>query len=56
MFTGIVQDVGRVQVLEPRGGDVQMVIEFDRIDPAGIRVGTESPPSLPSMAMHALSV
>ena len=39
MFTGIVQDVGRVQVLEPRGGDVQMVIEFDRIDPAGIRIG-----------------
>ena len=39
MFTGIVQDVGRVQVLEPRGGDVQMVIEFDRLDPSGIRVG-----------------
>ena len=39
MFTGIVQDVGRVQVLEPRGGDVQMVIEFDRMDPTGIRVG-----------------
>ena len=39
MFTGIVQDVGRVQVLEPRGGDVQMVIEFDRMDPAGIRIG-----------------
>jgi len=39
VFTGIVQDVGRVQVLEPRGGDVQMVIEFDRMDPAGIRIG-----------------
>ncbi len=39
MFTGIVQDVGRVQLLEPRGGDVQMVIELDRMDPAGIRVG-----------------
>jgi len=39
VFTGIVQDVGRVQVLEPRGGDVQMVIEFDRMDPTGIRVG-----------------
>src|SRR4051812_32803005 len=39
VFTGIVQDVGRVQVLEPRGGDVQMVIEFDRLDPSGIRVG-----------------
>jgi riboflavin synthase len=39
VFTGIVQDVGRVQGLEPRGGDVQMVIELDRMDPAGIRVG-----------------
>ena len=39
MFTGIVQDVGRVQVLEARDGDVQMVIEFDRMDPSGIRIG-----------------
>lgn len=39
MFTGIVQDVGSVQVIEPRNGDVQMVIEFDRMDPAGIRIG-----------------
>jgi riboflavin synthase len=39
VFTGIVQDVGRVKALEPRGGDVQMVIEFDRLDPSGIRVG-----------------
>ena len=39
MFTGIVQDVGRVQLLEPRGGDVQMVIEFERMDPSGIRIG-----------------
>jgi riboflavin synthase len=39
VFTGIVQDVGRVQVLEPRGGDVRMVIQFDRMDSSGIRVG-----------------
>ncbi len=39
MFTGIVQDVGRVQLLEPRGGDVQMVIEFNQLDPAVIRIG-----------------
>ncbi len=39
MFTGIVQDVGRVQLLEPRGGDVQLVIGLDRMDPAGIRIG-----------------
>ena len=39
MFTGIVQDVGRVQRLQPRGGDVQMVIELDQMNPAGIRIG-----------------
>jgi riboflavin synthase len=39
VFTGIVQDVGRVQVLEPRGGDVQMVIELDRLDLSGVRIG-----------------
>ncbi len=39
MFTGIVQDVGRVQLIEARDGDVRMVIELDRMDPAGIRIG-----------------
>jgi len=39
VFTGIVQDVGHVKVLEPRGGDVQMVIALDRMDAAGIRIG-----------------
>jgi riboflavin synthase len=39
VFTGIVQDIGRVQTLEQRGGDVRMVIQLDRMDPAGIRIG-----------------
>jgi riboflavin synthase len=39
VFTGIVQDLGRIQTLEPRGGDIRMVIQLDRMDPAGIRVG-----------------
>ena len=39
MFTGIVQDVGRVVSREARGGDVRMVIAFDRLDPSGIQVG-----------------
>lgn len=39
MFTGIVQDVGRVSGRELRGGDLRLVIAFDRLDPAGIRVG-----------------
>jgi riboflavin synthase len=39
VFTGIVQDVGKVQSREPRGGDVRIVIEFDRLDPNGFRIG-----------------
>lgn len=39
MFTGIVQDVGRVLSREARSGDVRMVIAFDRFDPSGISVG-----------------
>ena len=39
MFTGIVQDVGRVQERGKRGGDARIVVAFDRLDPAGIRVG-----------------
>lgn len=39
MFTGIVQDVGRVVSLETRGGDLRLTIAFDRLDPSGIHVG-----------------
>ncbi|MGH8298168.1 MAG: riboflavin synthase [Steroidobacteraceae bacterium] len=39
MFTGIVQDVGRVISLDERGGDVRLLIAFDRLDPSGINVG-----------------
>ena len=39
MFTGIVLDVGRVVSREPRGGDVRLLIAFDRLDPSGINVG-----------------
>jgi riboflavin synthase len=39
MFTGIVQDVGRVVSREARGGDVRLLIAFDRLDPSGISVG-----------------
>ncbi|HEY6517410.1 MAG TPA: riboflavin synthase [Steroidobacteraceae bacterium] len=39
MFTGIVLDVGRVISREPRGGDVRLLIAFDRLDPSGINVG-----------------
>ena len=39
MFTGIVQDVGRIQERGKRGGDARMVVAFERLDPAGIRVG-----------------
>jgi riboflavin synthase len=39
MFTGIVQDVGRVASLDERGGDLRLTIAFDRLDPSGIKVG-----------------
>lgn len=39
MFTGIVQDVGRVVSREPRGGDDRLLITFDRLHPSGISVG-----------------
>lgn len=39
MFTGIVQDVGRVVSREARGGDVRLLIAFDRLNPSGINVG-----------------
>ncbi|MHB8813863.1 MAG: riboflavin synthase, partial [Steroidobacteraceae bacterium] len=39
MFTGIVQDVGRVVSRETRGGDARLVISFDRLEPSGFSVG-----------------
>lgn len=39
MFTGIVQDVGRVVSREARGGDVRLLIAFDRLDPSGFNIG-----------------
>ncbi len=39
MFTGIVQDVGRVRGIVPRGGDVRLVIGVDRLSLTGIWPG-----------------
>jgi riboflavin synthase len=39
LFSGIVQDVGRVQTLEQRGGDVRLVIATTRLDLARVQVG-----------------
>lgn len=39
MFTGIIQDVGRVASCEPRGGDLRLVIECRRLDLSAVRVG-----------------
>jgi len=39
MFTGIVQDVGRIAAREARGGDVRLRIECPRLDLAVARVG-----------------
>ncbi|HEY3731954.1 MAG TPA: riboflavin synthase [Steroidobacteraceae bacterium] len=32
MFTGIVQDIGRVAAIEPRGGDLRLTISSERLD------------------------
>jgi len=39
MFTGIVQGVGRIRSVEPRGGDVTMWIETGDVSLAGIELG-----------------
>ena len=39
MFTGIVQDVGRIVTLERRGGDVRLRIAVDRLPLATTRAG-----------------
>lgn len=39
MFSGIVQDVGRLVSREERRGDLRMAFAFDRLDPAGMRLG-----------------
>lgn len=39
MFTGIVQDVGRLVEREKRNGDHRMGFTFGRIDPAALRIG-----------------
>ena len=43
MFTGIIQSVGRVAAIEPRGGDVRLVIDAadlaSRVAPARLASG-----------------
>ena len=39
MFTGIVQDIGRVLARESRGGDVRLVIGCERLDLSSAHVG-----------------
>jgi riboflavin synthase len=39
MFTGIVQDIGRIAALEPRGGDTRMRIAVERLDLSRVAEG-----------------
>ena len=39
MFTGIVQGVGRIRAVEPRGGDVTMWIATGDVSLAGVEIG-----------------
>ena len=39
MFTGIVEDIGRVEACERRGGDLRLTILCRQLDLSGTRVG-----------------
>ena len=39
MFTGIIQSVGRIVRLEPRGGDVRLAVDTAGLDLADVRLG-----------------
>jgi riboflavin synthase len=39
LFTGIIQDVGRVQASESRGGDLRLLIACPRLDMSAVRIG-----------------
>jgi riboflavin synthase len=39
VFTGIVQDVGKVRARENRGGDARIVIAFDKLRSSDFRIG-----------------
>jgi len=39
MFTGIIQAIGAIQRLDPRGGDVRLGIATGKLDMAGTRIG-----------------
>jgi riboflavin synthase len=39
MFTGIIQDVGRIQALEALGGDTRLTVAVDRLDLARVAPG-----------------
>jgi riboflavin synthase len=39
VFTGIVQDVGTIRAVTPRGGDTEFVFGVDRLPLAGVRPG-----------------
>ncbi|HET9475144.1 MAG TPA: riboflavin synthase, partial [Steroidobacteraceae bacterium] len=39
MFTGLVQEVGEIRGLEPRGGDVRLQVGFRTLDAARLGLG-----------------
>ena len=39
MFTGIIQSVGRIARLEPRGGDVRLVVDTAELDLGDVQLG-----------------
>ncbi len=39
MFTGIIQSVGRIARLEPRGGDVRLTVDTGSLDLSDVQLG-----------------
>lgn len=39
MFTGIIQAIGHIRDIEPRGGDLRLRVALGKLDPAGLALG-----------------
>ncbi len=39
MFTGIIESVGRIQSMQPRGGDVRVYVKTGKLDLADVKLG-----------------
>ncbi len=43
MFTGIIESIGTIRSLTPKGGDVRVYVETGKLDLGDVKLGTASP-------------